>query len=699
MKRRKVKIKKIFPVFILFSILFFSIGYAAINSIEFNISGKVEAKAIKTLSITEVEQVGSMYVNTAECKVNNFFNSSLDSTVSLSQKHADSSLTYRITLRNPTSIDYVFKRAIYGEEWYDNPNIVFVLRNIDETTTLKKGGELTFDITFYYKDNVLQENNILNSIINFEFEQAHNYLNEEINKNVNTRDDLFYDGTPDNNIRFRGNANNWVSFNDSLWRVIGLMNNIEDYQGNKGSKIKLVYGKNDLSSVWDNSSIYIDSLATQGPFGSNSWAKSNLRKSLNIGAYWNNETGTCPNGTECDMSGKGLTTYSKKFIVQSVWNTVGINDYRNATGKELYVDERTAKAEGTGYQSTMKSSVGLIYPSDYAYASQYDKCINTAIKEWNSDCYDTNWLVKGNLDGETVESIWTINHYLNTKTDVISIGGESKCAAPLNKSASCNHYVRPTIYLNDDVIIKSGSGTYEDPWQIALTSDLHKIDWNTYKITWLGDMLLGNNNIFFDTYLKKITEIQDQQKYIEEKATLELIKNKVSSIEDKNRNLFIINGGVVDLFSDIMEINSSKEVGSVNMNSDKPKYDNTLISDLEEIIYNIKTSNPKAKVLYLNLFDYSKDGIKESIIDYLNSSGVDSTTQQTEEYLNSKYMKVEKFYQELQNVVRKYNINYLDLKNEISASRYDFLDKGFYLNSFAYESLVNELARTIENNY
>ena len=44
---------------------------------------------------------------------------------------------------------------------------------------------------------------------------------------------LAYDGTADNNLRYVGaNPCNYVSFNNELWRIIGVMNNIDDGTGN-----------------------------------------------------------------------------------------------------------------------------------------------------------------------------------------------------------------------------------------------------------------------------------------------------------------------------------------------------------------------------------------------------------------------------------------------------------------------------------
>ena len=47
-------------------------------------------------------------------------------------------------------------------------------------------------------------------------------------------DELKFDGTADNNLRYIGaDPNNYVSFNNELWRIIGVFNNIDDGTGKK----------------------------------------------------------------------------------------------------------------------------------------------------------------------------------------------------------------------------------------------------------------------------------------------------------------------------------------------------------------------------------------------------------------------------------------------------------------------------------
>ncbi len=55
-------------------------------------------------------------------------------------------------------------------------------------------------------------------------------------------DELKFDRTKDNNLRYVGaNPNNYVKFNNELWQIIGVMNNMELDNGTKGGKFTKTY--------------------------------------------------------------------------------------------------------------------------------------------------------------------------------------------------------------------------------------------------------------------------------------------------------------------------------------------------------------------------------------------------------------------------------------------------------------------------
>ena len=90
---------------------------------------------------------------------------------------------------------------------------------------------------------------------------------------------LAYDGTVDKNLRYVGaTPNNYVKFNDELWRIIGVMNNVEDENGNKTTKLKLVRYEDIGRYPWDKTKNNINNSN-----GVNEWSESDLYKLLNPG--------------------------------------------------------------------------------------------------------------------------------------------------------------------------------------------------------------------------------------------------------------------------------------------------------------------------------------------------------------------------------------------------------------------------------
>src|SRR5699024_4500747 len=138
---------------------------------------------------------------------------------------------------------------------------------------------------------------------------------------------LAYDETADNNLRYIGdNPNNYVQFNNELWRIIGAFNNIDDGSGVKETRLKIIRSEPIGKCSWDNKASGTGSSTSS--YGSNEWSDSALQIVLNEGAYWNRTTGDCPYGqngttTSCDFTNTGLTEEAKTMISNAKWNLGG----------------------------------------------------------------------------------------------------------------------------------------------------------------------------------------------------------------------------------------------------------------------------------------------------------------------------------------------------------------------------------------
>ena len=249
----------------------------------------------------------------------------------------------------------------------------------------------------------------------YEEEGCPNYLTTYImdlydNEETRIENGLKKDNTPDQNIRYYGsNPNNYVLFNNELWRIIGVF----------GNNVKLVRSESLGSLSWDSSESTIN-----GGFGINQWGErkdtsGNIYEGADLQVYLNkmyyggdttitcygsanNGTKTCPTGT--------IDETSKALIDSHIWNTgaVNWNDVYNSTTSsydtvEFYKAERgsvngkictsgdwcndtvTRTTEWTGY-------IALPYITDYAYASSENDCNTKMVQSPTYKCKNNNWM-------------------------------------------------------------------------------------------------------------------------------------------------------------------------------------------------------------------------------------------------------------------------------------------------------------------
>ena len=120
-------------------------------------------------------------------------------------------------------------------------------------------------------------------------------------------------------------------------------------------------------------------------------------------------------------------------------------------------------------KTTWTGKVGLMYPSDYCYAtscgSTTDRttCLNTSLSEWDSsdvsDCKNNDWLFNRSYQ-------WTISPYANSSyaffVFYVSSGGFFN-----NCSASTTVAVLPVGYLLSNVGVQSGDGSLGNPFILS----------------------------------------------------------------------------------------------------------------------------------------------------------------------------------------------------------------------------------------
>ena len=290
------------------------------------------------------------------------------------------------------------------------------------------------------------------------------------------------------NTRYIGsNPNNYVSVDGDIWRIIGVMKNVDDGSGNKEDRVKIIRSTSIGNYSWDTSESSINS-----GYGVNEWSQADLMKLLNPGyesesvggsLYWNNQSGNCYYGsgnstTSCNFTSTGIKEKLKNMLGNAVWNT-GASTTSSQIASKWYTEERGTRngkicTSGNYCNDTVKRTttwtgkVGLMYPSDYGYAtsggSTTDRatCLNTNLYNWGSsvsDCKNNDWLFNNSYQ-------WTISPYAYSsnadRVFCVRSGGH------VNGTAAYYAYgVRPVGYLLSNVGVQSGDGSLGNPFILS----------------------------------------------------------------------------------------------------------------------------------------------------------------------------------------------------------------------------------------
>ena len=281
------------------------------------------------------------------------------------------------------------------------------------------------------------------------------------------------DNTKDQNIRYHGsNPNNYVSFNNELWRIIGVF----------GNNVKLVRSEKLGDLLWDSSANNVNYGSGINQWGESTHEDGSYYEGADLQVYLNkmyyggdttvtcygasgNKTTTCPTNT--------LDETSKALIDNHTWNVGAV--YSSDT-LELYKTERGTKigktcqtsGNGSGGCSDMvirttlwTGHVALPYITDWAYASSESICeTNVQAQDSSNDyiCQNNNW-----MNSDT--NIWMLSprNYNGPggATYVSNIGGNGY----IDKASAAELYdIFPTIYLKSNVLIESGNGTSDSPY-------------------------------------------------------------------------------------------------------------------------------------------------------------------------------------------------------------------------------------------
>ena len=228
---------------------------------------------------------------------------------------------------------------------------------------------------------------------------------------VTSGDGLYFYG---DRYIFRGEyPNNYIKFNDKIWRIIGV---------NNDGSIKMVYAdKKAERNAWDDRY----NSDKDGYYGINDFRVSRMLQYLNE-MYENNTY---------------VSEDNKALLVKHDW----------CIGK---VSQEESSISSLRLCSDVYSDlyIGAVQIDDILLPSLDSKCVSI----YDNECTNYNYFY-------TINTGWTLNAYADDTYSVFN----SNTGVVSYKRASNESFIRPVINLNSDVLYKSGTGSSEDPYVIV----------------------------------------------------------------------------------------------------------------------------------------------------------------------------------------------------------------------------------------
>ena len=497
----------------------FSVDYAKGNNINGDLILFDESKIINNNNITIKEGMQLTYVNAKikeECTIDGYLN------INLNVRALKEGF---ISGNSIGALKYVI--AKYSPNTYTNPTISTLKDQTFEITksgSITSKGELTilsenlshtttngYLIIFYIDGNLASNDIASNTESNFsatisavanqgKFTAAkyitslytnatktkaqNNGIEYNYASSVSLMNDRLGGTTSDldgGNIRYYGaSPNNYIYFNCSdynnqsdttceKWRIIGVF----------GNQVKIIRNETIGAYSWDTSASGVNS-----GDGENEWPQADLMKLLNPGydsetsggsLYYNSKSGKCytssSSTTSCDFTSSGIKNEeTRNKIAKVTWNLGGWNS-SSIYSNQIYGYERGTKVY-SGRSKTWPGRIALPYPSDYGYATDFNKCTQDLYNYESSTnsygCKNNDWMYPIITNSSSNDG-WLLtpnSGYASIAWSVDSSGYVNSYGAGRDVSRAGG--VAPVLYLSSEQVIESGGdGSISNPYKLG----------------------------------------------------------------------------------------------------------------------------------------------------------------------------------------------------------------------------------------
>ena len=341
-----------------------------------------------------------------------------------------------------------------------NFNMAFYNLDADQNNLAGK----TFAGTFYVdKDSIqcdYQNNDGGGTVSGTSFET----LIVANNNDIFDENGLRYEGADPNNYICLDNKTSGACADSSLlFRIIGLFDEDTSSDGTSSSDSKKLLKVIDTNNYGGTSGKEWNSADT------NNWSTASLKTELN-GIYLTTLLGT-----------SNVNSKLSSGIVNAKWHLGGASssNYKTLTAEGIYTEERNTSAIYSGNSASMYAKVGLMYPSDYGYATvggtttNKSSCRAKELYNWDSsshsDCKNNDWLFTSQSSfvnsGE-----WLLSPYSSGSKRAAYLGSSGSVGFGFSGSVSLSQFaVRPTFYLDSSIlkIVGTGDGTKDNAYRVG----------------------------------------------------------------------------------------------------------------------------------------------------------------------------------------------------------------------------------------
>ena len=311
-----------------------------------------------------------------------------------------------------------------------------------------------------------------NNGITYNYASSESLMNDRLGGTTTSLDGgniRYYGANPNNYIYF--NCETYPDTNCELWRIIGVFD----------GKVKIMRNESIGQYSWNTST--------------NEWSQAKLMKLLNPGydtesvggsLYYNSKSGDCYNGssnsyTSCDFTSSGIkNAATREKIAEVTWSLGGASS-AEVYSNQIYGYERGTKVY-SGRSPTWTGKVALPYPSDYGYATDFNKCSQNFLDNYQSGttaygCKMNDWMYpiitnsSGNFTYSSGKDGWllTPNSFRgyvawNVKSSGYVSSGDNDSYLDGTSGA---YNIVPTLYLSSEQVIEPGDGTSSNPYQLS----------------------------------------------------------------------------------------------------------------------------------------------------------------------------------------------------------------------------------------